>query len=248
MGSSGHYDALLARVYTWMEGGVDAAQARADAALTTVGLPPGGGRLAVDLGCGPGFHALALARMGYRVGAMDQSEALVGELQERAHALPVMAIVGDIQVFRRHLVEPAAVIVCLGDTLTHLQGPAAAERLIADMAGALEPGGWAVVSFRDYSGPPPPGDARFIPVRGDDERLLTCFLEYGETHVRVHDLLHTRSGDGWRLAVSSYLKARLSPDWVATTFGGAGLAVTGRAVERGMTTLVARRPPFTPPT
>jgi hypothetical protein len=30
-------------------------------------------------------------------------------------------------------------------------------------------------------------DQRFIPVRADEVRILTCFLEYHAAHVTVHD-------------------------------------------------------------
>ena len=60
------------------------------------------------------------------------------------------------------------------------------------------------------------GTARFLPVRADDQRILTCFLEYGPSHVTVHDLLHEReAGGAWRLQTSAYRKLRLSPGWVA---------------------------------
>jgi hypothetical protein len=42
-----------------------------------------------------------------------------------------------------------------------------------------------VATFRDYT-TLPAGDARFIPVRSDPDRIHTCFLEEAQQHVRVH--------------------------------------------------------------
>jgi hypothetical protein len=77
------------------------------------------------------------------------------------------------------------------------------------------------------------GLKRFIPV-GDADRILTCFLEYGDDAVTVHDILHERDGSDWRQRVSAYRKLRLSPDWVAGTLEAKGLA--------GMIRLIAKLP------
>src|SRR5690606_3330522 len=103
---------------------------------------------AVDLGCGPGPQALALARLGFTsVAAVDSSPALLDELVEHARAAGVESRVdpvrSDICGVLPKLVAPgtAAVVVCMGDTLPHLPDRAAVEELIADVAGALRSGG-----------------------------------------------------------------------------------------------------------
>ena len=73
-----------------------------------------------DLGCGPGFQSLALARMGYRVLAIDLSEQLLAELTRSAADLPIQTIHDDLLHFERHLDLSPSLIVCMGDTITHL--------------------------------------------------------------------------------------------------------------------------------
>jgi len=51
------------------------------ALLARIGLSEGA---VLDLGCGPGRHALPLARAGLKVTAMDTSEQLLEELRQRA--------------------------------------------------------------------------------------------------------------------------------------------------------------------
>jgi hypothetical protein len=97
-----------------------------------------------------------------------------------------------------------------------------------------------VVSFRDYS-VPLVGDQRFIPVRSDDTRILTCFLDYEPEAVVVHDILHERTTNGWQTRVSHYCKLRLSPESLLASLQSHGFDVRREAGMRGMIRLVARK-------
>ena len=99
-----------------------------------------------------------------------------------------------------------------------------------------------VATFRDYVTAPLQGEKRFIPVRGDEDRILTCFLEYGEATVTVHDVLHERRDGAWQLRVSSYPKLRLAPAWVVEALAARGFAVQQEAGPGGMVRVVARQP------
>jgi len=65
------------------------------------------------------------------------------------------------------------------------------------------PHGKFILGFRDLS-VEQHGLDLFIPIRGDNERIMTCFLEYEPETVIVHDLIYVRQGDGWDLCKSSY--------------------------------------------
>jgi len=233
-----HYANLLAPVYTWTAGGSIAALAQGEADLA--GIDPG--TLAVDLGAGFGMHAIPLARAGWRVVAVDSAALLLGELAALANGLPIAAYCGDILHFPDYLAgsESPELILCMGDTLTHLPDEHAVVRLARLVAAYLAPQGRFIATFRDYS-QLPAGTARFIPVRADAGRILTCFLEAGEEHVLVHDLLHERGSAGWELKVSAYRKLRLDPAQVRRLFQAAGLTVTLEPGPRGMVKLVATR-------
>ena len=138
---------------------------------------------------------------------------------------------------------PVDVIVCMGDTLTHLPDQSSVAALFAAVAMSLNPGGLFVTTFRDYASAPLLGEARFILVRGDEHRILTCFLEYGEGTVIVHDLLHEREGGSWRLSVSGYPKLRLSPQWVVDELDAHGLTAVRDTIPGGMIRVTARMPP-----
>jgi SAM-dependent methyltransferase len=235
-----HYQTHLAPVYVWMAGGLDAAIARGAAEIDAI-LPNSlSGTTAVDLGAGFGMHAIPLARRGCSVLAIDTSSLLLDELAGRAVALPVRQVEDDLLSFQRHLDSRVDIILCMGDTLTHLPDQASVETLLALAAESLRPDGRFIATFRDYTSPLA-GTARFIPVRGDSDRILTCFLEYGADHVTVHDMLNERNGSSWRLKVSAYRKLRLSPEWVSAALGAAGFSVRTEPGLAGMTRIVATR-------
>jgi 2-polyprenyl-3-methyl-5-hydroxy-6-metoxy-1,4-benzoquinol methylase len=237
-----HYADHLGPVYTWMIGDIDAAFSRSDRELDVLPLPPKAGGSAVDLGAGFGLHAIPLARRGFRVVAIDTYAPLLKELVSRKGSLPIRTVNADLLAFRAHTPKPMDVIVCMGDTLTHLPNQSCVESLLGDVAASLNPGGLFVATFRDYVSAPLQGDARFILVRSDEERILTCFLEYADTTVTVHDLLHQREGGSWRLRASSYPKLRLSPEWVVERLSSLGLSVRRDTAPRGMIRIAAGMP------
>jgi SAM-dependent methyltransferase len=233
-----HYADLLGPVYVWMSGGLEAAFAAGDAEVEPLveGLAPG--TRVVDLGAGFGMHAVPLARRGFPVTAIDGSAELLRTLEEARGDLPIDAVEGDLLAFAGYIEEPVARILCLGDTLTHLPSFDDVEALVAEVGAGMAPGGQFVATFRDYTRPLE-GAARFIPVRSDADRILTCFLEYEDRRVWVHDVLHERDGDTWRMRVSRYPKLRLDPAWLVRRLEGVELDVRREAGPRGMVRVVA---------
>lgn len=65
-----HYESLLAPIYVWMAGGMDAAITRGRAEVDVVCPRPSISKWAVDLGAGFGIHAIPLADIGYSVLAL----------------------------------------------------------------------------------------------------------------------------------------------------------------------------------
>ncbi len=233
-----HYDTLLAPIYVWMAGGVESAVAAGTQDVAA--LVPGDG-LAIDLGAGFGMHAIPLARAGYEVVALDTSRELLDVLRAQGAGLPIRIVEADLLDFRRHVSTAASLIVCLGDTLTHLESTDDVERLGRDVAASLRPGGRFVATFRDYTRPAT-GDARFIPVRSDANRIHTCFLEEQPDHMLVHDIVHERDGAAWRMKVGSYPKLKLASAAIAEVLRYGGLEPTVAAGARGMVRITAVRP------
>jgi SAM-dependent methyltransferase len=112
---------------------------------------PAAGR-ALDLACGRGRHAIALARAGYDVDAVDISPTALASGRERAGGLPIRWIEADLDDFPPE--EAAyAVVVWVGFT---------DEALVPRVLAALQPGGVLVYAAR------PRATCRFGPEPGED--------------------------------------------------------------------------------
>ena len=131
-------------------------------------------------------------------------------------------------------------IGCWGDTLAHLESDRALETFIFDMAGCLDKGGRFLASFRDYS-KAKSGNQIFIPVKNDEQRILTCVLNYEPQKVKVSDLLWEKDSNGWEQKVSSYYKIRVSPVQVERLLRNNGFEIQLNTLENGMCHIIAQK-------
>jgi SAM-dependent methyltransferase len=235
-----HYAELLAPVYVWMLGGAEVALARAKAWVAERGLARLAPGLAVDLGCGPGFHALALAEAGFETLAIDSSRELLAELEARRGQLPIRVFEGDLGEFEEQLGGAAPkLVLCLGDTLPHLPSERTALELIDACARSIAPEGVLALSFRDYSVERKPSEC-LIRVREEPERSFTCALEFEQERVRVTDILHEWRGGRWIESRSTYPKLRLAPERVREKLLARGFTLETDELAGGLATLIAR--------
>jgi len=236
-----HYNQQLAAVYSWMSGNPAAAIERNHALFCqfAIGSTPRG--LAVDLGAGSGFQSIPLAELGFSVVAIDFCYALLSELRDRAKHLSIRTVHDDLLNFSQHIQEQAQLIVCMGDTLTHLESLSAVDSLLLDIERSLLENGMLILSFRDYVSAELHGTQRFIPVRSDESTILTCFLEYQDNTVAVHDLLYQKQGDLWSFSASAYQKLRLDPHWLCDRLSEIGLKVIQNEMINGMVCIIAKK-------
>jgi SAM-dependent methyltransferase len=239
-----HYDELLAEHYSWMVGvPFEEKTAEQKTLLAELGLGAGRHGAAIDLGCGPGYQSAALADLGFSpVIAIDTSQVLLDELTAQKGPRPIRPVHDDLRGFIRHAPPGGAgAIVCMGDVLTHLESHKDVSGVLADAFAALTPGGRLVLTFRDMS-QPLTGLDRFIPVQSDASRVMTCFLEYEPQTVVVHDLIHSRSGEGWTLRKSSYRKLRISSQDVVRQMKNLGFEIEADRMAGRMWAIGGRKP------
>jgi SAM-dependent methyltransferase len=239
-----HYDDLLATHYSWMSGmGFAHKVTEQRDLLNSLGFPTETMGLAVDLGCGPGYQALALEQIGYQaVLAIDTSRSLLDELDHHKGDRPIRTELADMRDFTRFIeVGSVDAIICMGDTLPHLDERSGVSGLLRDAYASLRPGGKLALTFSDFS-VETIGRDRFIPVRADDERVMICALEYDGDKVIVSDLIHIRTRDGWTLHKSSYRKLRLEPARIVSELKDLGFLVEHDGPASRMHAIVARKP------
>ncbi len=236
-GAAEHYERHLGACYGWMVGGHDAALVRGNAELDRLGVPTETVGRALDLGAGFGTHAIPLAERGYEVTAVDGSRALLAQLRALDSEDRVRRVEGEL-IAELAGGEALDLVLCMGDTLTHLDDAEGVEALLSSAAERLRPGGRLLLTFRDYTAMTEGVLHAFI-VRSDESRVATCTLERQGERVRVTDLLHERTDDGWSVRASGYHKLCLDPGAVGRSLRRAGL--TTKQLDGPMVTLVATR-------
>jgi 2-polyprenyl-3-methyl-5-hydroxy-6-metoxy-1,4-benzoquinol methylase len=238
-----HYATVLAPIYKWMLGDFSSAIERSRAELKELGVgSPRATRSAaraLDLGAGCGLQTLPLVELGYETTAVDGSEALLSELS--AACPEAHTVRADLATIDEYIAGAYDVIVCMGDTLTHLGSENDVRALLVAASAHLAPAGLFILTFRDYSGPPRRSTDRFIFVRGDAERVLTCCLDYDADRVVVTDIVHEFAAGKWTLRASEYEKLRLSPSAIVSELTACGLSVERCESNSGRVSVVARR-------
>jgi SAM-dependent methyltransferase len=220
-----HYDAMLAARYTWMMGGLDGCLSSAGALLDAVGLTDEGTGSVLDLGAGAGYHARVLASRGFAVTAVDTSEALLKELGEVCAGLPVTTLQADLLDEPKFAsLAPFVLILCVGDTLTHLSSMKDVDKLIRMAARLLAPGGALILQFREQPKELSPQDS-VIKMRAERDRIMQCVLHFETDRVWVTDVAHEWNGQAWLTTKSTYPKLRISTEAVLEIATTAGLNI-----------------------
>lgn len=236
-----HYDKHLGNFYSWMTGDLETKQKKFQTFLQENGLLPTTTKVAIDLGAGHGVQSIPLAKLGFKVTAVDFNKQLLEELKVNAEGLTIEILNDDIQKVEQFKGKGPELIICCGDTLTHLDSKNDIKKFLKDISNTLIKGGKILLSFRDYSNELN-GDDRFIPVKSDETRILTCILEYGKETVKVTDLLHEKTESGWKQKVSSYNKVRVSTHGIVRLLELNGMKIRFNQSINRLTTIIAIKP------
>jgi SAM-dependent methyltransferase len=240
MDAKHHYDHHLAHFYSWMAGDFDTKQAEQEAFFKKHTIIPLQNKVTLDLGSGHGLQSISLAKLGFKVIAVDFNETLLAELNTRKNNLDIIAIQSnlmDTEVYKNYAPE---LVVCMGDTLTHLPSQTEVSIFFTNIYSLLPTKGKLVLTFRDLSAELK-DDQRFIPVKSDHERIHTCFLEYFDTFVHVYDILQENEGGAWKQKISFYPKLRLNDTWVIQELKNAGFIIVLNERTGNLIQLIAEK-------
>ena len=233
-----HYDEVLSDVYSWLYGGFENSVKQYIEFFKKHQIIPQGSGIAIDLGAGCGFQSIPLAKSGYTVTAIDFDAKLLSELTRNSEGLEIITVQGDLIDFDKSLNTSAELIVCMTDTILHLESREKVASLFAKVFAALEAGGKFIITFRDLTYELKDAD-RILPVRSDENTVFTCFLEYESKTVKVHDIVYQKTNGEWNLSKSFYRKLRLSEAWVSEQLSQSGFSKIDSTVENGVITITA---------
>ena len=234
-----HYDYLLAPFYSWICGGSELKFEENRKFFQSYGIRPALSGVAVDLGAGSAFQSIPLSEAGFRVIAIDLSHDLLMELKSHAAGLPIVTVEDNLLNFAEHISGNIELIVCMGDTITHLQTLEEVRSLLENAGRAIEDNGRLILNFRDLTAELKDLE-RFILLRSGSKKIFTCFLEYEKNHVKVNDIVHEKAQDRWVMKKSYFRKLRISPQWVNDCLLKAGFAIEKLSNDNGMITIIAR--------
>jgi hypothetical protein len=172
--------------------------------------------------------------------AMDLSAKMLAQLRKTAKDLPIETICDDLTNFTNYRSGNIELVVCMGDTLTHLDALKNVHALLNMVFSSLETGGRLILSFRNLTQELVNLD-RFIPVKSNETTIFTCFLEFQEDTVRVHDIIYEKKNDQWVLKKSVFQKLRISPNWTQKYLQEIGFTIEFYEERNGLVFIIARK-------
>lgn len=106
----------------------------------------------LDLAAGTGNHTIALAKLGFTVSATDLDENMVKMISEKADQERVNVEVAQLAM--EHLYElkenEFSTIICLGNSLVHLETLEAVENTLMNMKQLLQKGGKIIIQIVNF--------------------------------------------------------------------------------------------------
>lgn len=219
-----HYKNHLSDFYSWMIGDFSAHKNTFLELCKAQNVTPLYSKVAIDLGAGTGIQSFALAELGFKVIAVDFDNKLLAEMKSKLSSEQIEIIEDDIRNLSQFKSNNPEIISCCGDTISHLNNIRELRQLFKDAFCCLSDLGKFVISFRDYSKELLENE-RFIPVKNDEGRILTCIIEYFEEKIRVTDLMYEKHGDIWQQKVSSYFKIRITKNIVLNLLEATGFKI-----------------------
>ncbi|MDK2980733.1 MAG: glycine/sarcosine N-methyltransferase [Chloroflexota bacterium] len=168
----------------------------------------------LDVACGSGMHAIALAKEGFVASGADLSPKMLEKAAENARAAGVTvnfkeSSFGNLAADLGQQPEfPYDMITCLGNALPHLLSTEQIQTTLWDMANCLNSGGYLIFQNRNFDSVlrmkerwlPPQGRRE-----GQNEWMFLRFYDFDHDGLITFNIMRlTRKGEaGWHQRISS---------------------------------------------
>nr|VFK50133.1 MAG: Methyltransferase domain-containing protein [Candidatus Kentron sp. TUN]VFK51151.1 MAG: Methyltransferase domain-containing protein [Candidatus Kentron sp. TUN]VFK57334.1 MAG: Methyltransferase domain-containing protein [Candidatus Kentron sp. TUN] len=120
-----------------------------DFIIEKCGLMPG--KTVLDMGCGKGRHALALAEKGLQVTGVDYVSAFIENARQEARKKNLKTVKFSVDDGRKiELGQDYDAVICLYDVIGSFIDEKENKKILANIARSLKPGGIAIITVLNY--------------------------------------------------------------------------------------------------
>jgi len=105
----------------------------------------------LDLACGTGHHSIFFAKSGYKVVGVDKSEEMIRIAKENSKGVSKVKFLktGFLEIYPK-LKDRFDAVVCLGNSLPHLQSKKDLKKTIQQIYDLLNPKGILILQNKNY--------------------------------------------------------------------------------------------------
>lgn len=162
-----------------------------------------GAHRVLDVACGTGWHAIALAQAGYTVTGADLSARMIERARHNAAEMAVRQvhfIVAGFGQLRPSVEGLYDAVLCLGNSLPHVLTDAQLHATLDDFAAVLRPGGLLLIQNRNFDAVTRTRNRWMTPQwyqQADHEQLFVRFYDFNaDGTLTFNVLILERTGDG----------------------------------------------------
>ncbi|TGK36617.1 class I SAM-dependent methyltransferase [Leptospira andrefontaineae] len=231
--SKSHYENFLEEKYSWMLGDLSAKEKDQLELFRSFGISPQGNGVAWDLGAGSGIQSIPLEDLGFQVLAIDFSEKLLSEIKNRKPDTKIRTKVADIRSRDLYQGVSPEILLCMGDTITHLESEKDWENTVSLWSSFLSSGSKLILGYRDLSYGTP-GDKSIFVVRSEESQIFSCQLQFAQDKVDITDIFHEKTDKGWTVSSSSYNKLILPVEDLIRTISKKNFELRRKDDKNGM--------------
>jgi SAM-dependent methyltransferase len=173
-------------------------------------LGAAGAHKVLDVACGTGMHAIALAGRGFSMVGTDLSPGMINQarLNGAAAGVEVRFEVAGFGAISENVGERCVALLCLGNSLPHLLTPSDLADTLSDFANCLQPGGMALIQNRNFDRVLAQQERWMEPQYhrdGDEEWIFLRFYDFLPDDLVSFNIvtLHRQGGGAWSQRVST---------------------------------------------